>query len=110
MNELVPRVFPFSAYSVAQRDSFVKGTAQLFQETKRAPGSQGCPWCPAFHALPRLALPCVAQASHVKRDRSSAPGGTRTHGSRFRRAVLYPLSYGRGSRLLGQDSNLGPSG
>jgi hypothetical protein len=26
---------------------------------------------------------------------SDAPGGTRTHGSPFRRRVLYPLSYGR---------------
>jgi hypothetical protein len=26
---------------------------------------------------------------------SSAPGEIRTHGNRFRRPVLYPLSYGR---------------
>ncbi len=28
-------------------------------------------------------------------DYLSAPGGTRTHSLRFRRAVLYPLSYRR---------------
>ena len=38
----------------------------------------------------------ITVSPFVLRRKAGAPGGIRTHDPRFRRPMLYPLSYGRG--------------
>ena len=58
------------------------------------------PGCPSARWHPRtVSREGVMARAHARTRRCGAPGGTRTHGLLLRRQTLYPLSYGRATRL-----------